>query len=189
MNDTVAPSPPVPNWRWLFPVTVALSLIADQWSKAAIIDRLALDESWRPWAGTPILELFAFTHIKNSGAAFGMLQQGGWLFVIIAVVVTFGILLRFRQLPKWKPWLFAGLGLIQGGALGNVVDRLRIGHVTDFIHVGTFAIFNIADAAIFCGVVLLVFMMWREEQAEERARAAEAAMAAPVAEAVEELGT
>ena len=177
MDERLDPAPrPARDWRWLFPVIALLALIADQWSKAAIIASLALDESWRPWVGTPLLELFAFTHIKNSGAAFGMFQQGGALFILIAIVVTLGILLRFRQLPPWKAWLFIGLGLIQGGALGNVVDRVRHGHVTDFIHVGTFAIFNVADAAIFCGVVLLVVMMWREEQAETRSRAAEAAL-------------
>ena len=170
MEERLDPTPRRADWRWLFFVVAAVAIAFDQWTKAAIIDWLPLHESWRPFAGTPLLELFAFTHIKNSGAAFGMLQQGGWLFAAIAVAVTIAILVRFPSLPRHKAWLFAGLGLVQAGALGNLIDRLRLGGaVTDFIHIGNFAIFNVADAAIFCGVILLSAMMWREERAEEEA--------------------
>ncbi|MDQ4077725.1 MAG: signal peptidase II [Chloroflexota bacterium] len=151
------------GYRWLLIVVAIIVLVVDQWSKARIIEWLEIGESWRPWAGTPILELFAFTHTKNSGAAFGIFPSGGWFFIIVAIVVSFGILWYFPRLPREKWWLFLSLGLQLGGALGNLIDRLRIGWVTDFVHIGSFAIFNVADASIVCGVLILAFHMYRED--------------------------
>ncbi len=153
------------SYRWVLAVVALVILAADQWSKAKIIQWLALGESWRPFAGTPLLELFALTHTKNSGAAFGIFQTGGWFFVIVAIVVSLGILWYYPRLPREKWWLFLSLGLQLGGALGNLTDRLRIGHVTDFVHIGSFAIFNVADSAIVVGVLLLALHMYREEDA------------------------
>ncbi len=173
-------APPSRDYRWLLFVVAALSLGFDQWSKARIIEWLAIGESWRPYVGTPLLELFAFTHTKNMGAAFGMFQTGGWFFIIVATVVSIFISLYAPRIPRHQWYIFLALGLTMGGALGNLVDRLRLGWVTDFIHIGNFAIFNIADSSVVSGVTLLFFIMWRED--EERKRIAEQNPPAPTPE-------
>lgn len=162
MNEEFPPS--ARSYRWLLWVVALAALAADQWSKSRIIQSLAIGETWRPLASTPVLELFAFTHTKNSGAAFGFFQTGGWFFVIVAAVVSTLIAIYVPRLPRQQWWLFLSLGLILGGAMGNLVDRLRIGWVTDFIHIGSFAIFNVADSAIFCGVSILFVHFWREDR-------------------------
>jgi signal peptidase II len=172
-------APPSRDYRWLLFAVAALSLGLDQWSKARIIEWLAIGDSWRPYVGTPILELFAFTHIKNMGAAFGMFQTGGWFFIIVATVVSIFIALYAPRIPRHQWYVFLALGLTMGGALGNLVDRLRLGWVTDFIHVGNFAIFNIADSSVVLGVIILFFIMWRDD--EQRKRMAESSPAAPMA--------
>lgn len=173
-------APPSRDYRWLLFVVAAIALGLDQWSKARIIDWLAIGESWRPYAGSPILELFAFTHTKNMGAAFGMFQTGGWFFIIVATVVSLFIAFYAPRIPRQQWYVFLALGLTMGGALGNLVDRLRLGWVTDFIHIGDFAIFNIADSSVVSGVTLLFFIMWRED--EERKRVAENTPPAPSSE-------
>ncbi len=158
------------DYRWVLWVVAALAFGLDQWSKTRIIDWLAVGETWRPYAGTPLLELFAFTHTKNMGAAFGMFQTGGWFFIIVAIVVTLFIIFYAPRIPRHRWYLFLALGLEMGGALGNVMDRIRLGWVTDFVHIGSFAIFNVADSAVVTGVVILFVIMWYDD--EERKRAA-----------------
>ncbi len=158
------------GYRWLVGVVAAIILVADQWSKYRIIEWLEIGETWRPWAGTSILELFAFTHITNTGAAFGIFPFASWFFVIVAVVVSTAIIFYTPRLPRHQWWLFFSLGLELGGAVGNLIDRLRLGAVTDFVHIGNFAIFNVADSAVVCGVVILFIHFWLEER-EEKAKA------------------
>jgi signal peptidase II len=172
-------APPSRVYRWLLFAVAALALGVDQWTKARIIEWIAIGDSWRPYVGTPILELFAFTHIKNMGAAFGMFQTGGWFFIIVATVVSIFISFYAPRIPRHQWYTFLALGLTMGGALGNLVDRLRLGWVTDFIHVGDFAIFNIADSCVVTGVIILFVIMWRED--EERKRVEDAAPPAPAA--------
>ncbi|MCB0076536.1 MAG: signal peptidase II [Anaerolineales bacterium] len=168
MIDSTPTPPRRRSWRWLLPLTALLVLLLDQWTKAEIIDWLAINETWRPWAGTPLLELFAFTHIKNPGAAFGMFKSAGWFFVAVAVVVSLGILWYAPRLPRHHWWMFLILGMQLGGALGNLIDRLRLGWVTDFIHIGNFAIFNVADSAVVVGTLLLALVLTREDQQEKQ---------------------
>ena len=161
------------GYRWLVWVIAAIILAADQWSKEQIINWLSIGETWRPWVGTPILELFAFTHTKNAGAAFGIFPSASWFFVVVAVVVSLAIVWYTPRLPRHQWWLFFSLGLELGGALGNLTDRLRLGWVTDFVHIGGFAIFNVADSAIVCGVVILFIHFWLEEKRLKEASEAE----------------
>ena len=150
-------------------VAAALALAFDQWSKARIIEGLAIGETWRPYAGTSLLELFAFTHTKNTGAAFGMFQTGGWFFIIVAVLASLFIAFYAPRIPRHRWYMFLALGLVMGGALGNLVDRLRLGWVTDFVHIGSFAIFNVADSSVFTGVVILFVIMWFDDEERKRA--------------------
>lgn len=115
-------------------------------------------------------DFLTFTHLTNTGAAFGLFRNQGFLFVIIALVVVVAIIVYSRYLPmnNWLVWLALGLQL--GGAIGNnLFDRLRLGHVTDFIYFYNLPIvnrpwpaFNIADMSIVIGVALLALVLLRE---------------------------
>ncbi|HEX8756323.1 MAG TPA: signal peptidase II [Steroidobacteraceae bacterium] len=143
--------------RWL-PVTLAV-IALDQIVKLWIVQHLAL---YRTVRVLPVLDV---TLTYNRGAAFSFLaDESGWqkwLFAGLAVVVAFGIVLWLRRLGARRQRLLClGLTLILGGALGNLIDRLRIGHVVDFILAHWHGVyfpwaFNIADSAITVGAVLL----------------------------------
>ncbi|MEP7358050.1 MAG: signal peptidase II [Anaerolineales bacterium] len=142
----------------------AVVVLADQYSKHLVRTRLPLNTSWspQPWLAQYVRVL----HIQNTGAAFGIFKEAGLFFTAVAVVVTLVIIVYTQRLPAGHWWMRIALGMQLGGALGNLVDRLVFGTVTDFISVGNFAIFNIADASISVGVVLLALMMWFEARAE-----------------------
>ena len=142
----------------------AVVVLADQYSKHLVRTRLPLNTSWSPWPWlAPYLRIL---HIQNTGAAFGIFKEAGLFFTAVAVVVTLVIIVYTQRLPQGHWWMRIALGMQLGGALGNLVDRLVFGTVTDFISVGNFAIFNIADASISLGVALLALMMWFEARAE-----------------------
>lgn len=146
------------GWRWL-PVTLAV-IGLDQLVKFWIVEHLAL---YRTLRLLPVLDV---TLTYNRGAAFSFLAQASgwqkWLFAGLAVAVGAGILLWLRNLNGRRQRLLClSLTLILGGALGNLIDRLRIGHVVDFILVHWHGVyfpwaFNVADAAITVGAVLLL---------------------------------
>jgi signal peptidase II len=94
--------------------------------------------------------------ITNNGAAFGLLSGSGLLFVMVGLVIC-AVVMVYSYLPSHIPILQASLGLQLGGAIGNLTDRIRIGHVVDFIQIKYWPIFNLADSAIVCGVGLLAF--------------------------------
>ncbi|HEY2035624.1 MAG TPA: signal peptidase II [Steroidobacteraceae bacterium] len=145
------------GWRWL-PITVAV-IVLDQLVKAWIVAHLALYGTVRV---LPVLDL---TLTYNRGAAFSFLAQASgwqqWLFAALAVIVAAGITLWLRRLNgRTQRILCISLSLIMGGALGNLIDRVRIGHVVDFIIAHWHRVyfpwaFNIADSAITVGAVLL----------------------------------
>jgi signal peptidase II len=157
--------------RWLALACVAaLAILTDQLSKAYVVRHLDLYESWAP---LPALEeVFRFTYVRNTGAAFGLFPQGGAIFLIIAVIVSVIIIYYYRQVSS-AGWLIRlALGLQLGGALGNVIDRVRLGYVVDFLDVWRWPVFNVADSCIVVGVGLLILVMLREERRERRAAAA-----------------
>ncbi|MBX3048779.1 MAG: signal peptidase II [Anaerolineales bacterium] len=137
---------------------VAGGIIAlDQWTKGWIREHLAFGDSLTPWPQLPFLRLL---HWKNTGAAFGMFQEGGGIFAILAVLVALMILYYFPRIPREEWALRLAMSLQLAGALGNLIDRLRLGYVTDFVAVGGFPIFNVADASISIGVALLLLSLW-----------------------------
>jgi signal peptidase II len=109
-------------------------------------------------------------HWNNTGAAFGIFQSGGMVFTVVAFVVAAAIIYYYPRIPSGQLPLRLALGLQLGGAVGNLIDRLTNGTVTDFISIGSFPVFNLADASISTGVAILVAAMW----IEERRRRAEA---------------
>lgn len=145
-------------------IVVALVVLLDQWTKSLVRTHIPLNGSWLPESMLWLTPYARLVFIYNKGAAFGMFQNGGLIFTVVAVLVALGILYFYNQIESndWPLRLAAGLYL--GGVLGNLIDRLTFGQVTDFISVGTFYIFNIADASINVGVALLLIGYWRSER-------------------------
>ncbi len=141
-----------------------LIIIADQVTKFLAQAWLA---AYQPVSLAALLNL---TLSYNRGAAFSFLSdQGGWqrwLFIVVAIGVCLFLVRWLAQLPRREYWLAIALGLILGGALGNVIDRLRYGHVIDFIdvHYGRWhwPAFNVADSAITLGLIGLLLQLWLE---------------------------
>jgi len=146
----------------LLPVMAGLVFILDQISKYLVSTYLPLGHAWNP---LPALEPFVrLVHITNTGAAFGLFPALGGVFTVVAIVVAGAILVYYRSSPN-GPWpMQLSLGLMLGGAVGNLFDRLRFGHVTDFIDVGFWPVFNLADSSIVVGVAILAYYLWREPQ-------------------------
>lgn len=142
------------KWLWLSGLVVAL----DQVTKALASHYLSL---YQP---VPVLPFFNLTLMHNTGAAFSMLSEAGgwqrWFFTILALVVSVAIVIWLKRLPSNQRWQAAALALILGGALGNVIDRVRLGYVVDFIQVyydrWYWPAFNIADSAITVGAVIFL---------------------------------
>jgi len=103
-------------------------------------------------------------HWQNTGAAFGMVQSGGLFFTIIGIIVAGVIIYYFPQVPANDFFLRLALGMQLGGALGNLTDRFVQGHVTDFISVGRFPVFNVAGSCLTVGAGVLLLGIWLEER-------------------------
>lgn len=107
----------------------------------------------------------AFQYVENRGAAFGILpEQTGLLTAIAIVIVVFAVGVMWKE-SRSNLLATVAIGMVVGGALGNIVDRLRLGYVVDFIAVGQFPKFNLADSMVTIGVVLLLLASFREERA------------------------
>ncbi len=151
---------------WLS-VSCALAVVLlDQWSKQAIRDRLELYEGIMPssWLG----EIFYLEHVPNYGAAFGILPNAGLFFTVTSSLVTVAILVGMHFVRTDQRFLLVLLGLALGGAIGNLIDRLTLGYVTDFLKFGIpgrayWPNFNVADACITVSVILLTILTWRED--------------------------
>ncbi|MGA9659786.1 MAG: signal peptidase II [Asticcacaulis sp.] len=149
-----------------------LILIVDQVSKAWILMGLNLETVGR----VNILPFFSFSIVHNRGISFGFLTSEGlgrWALVLFQFVVALAMMDYTRR--QKSPWLVISLGLIIGGAIGNGIDRLRLGYVVDFLDfsgTGIFPwVFNVADSAITIGVALLVGYFIRADMAEKAKKA------------------
>lgn len=151
----------------------------DQWTKVLVRQNIPLGGDWLPnW----LAWLMPYARVRywyNSGAAFGLFQNGNTIFKILAVIVAGAILYYLPRTSRKDWWLRLALAMQFSGALGNFIDRVQFGHVTDFISVGTFAIFNIADASISVGVAILVLGVWINERIEKRRLASASKLASP----------
>lgn len=144
---------------WLAAACAAL----DQATKAAVTASLPLHGSLRVVPG-----LFDLVHVRNRGAAFGFLNRPDmdwqfWLF-LLATLVACGLILGMARTARYSRPLFVGFGLILGGALGNLIDRVRLRAVIDFLDfymgVWHWPAFNVADVAICTGALLVAFALW-----------------------------
>jgi signal peptidase II len=137
----------------------------DQISKLWVSSHLELYET------IPLVGCLSLTHVRNTGSAFGLFANQAFLLTLVAIVGLVVILLFYRYLSRFNILGILALGLIFGGALGNLTDRLRFGYVTDFVDVrlwGDFhwPTFNVADSAITVGSIVLaifIFLAFRKE--------------------------
>ena len=146
---------------WLFGGAI-VTLALDQITKAMVANRLPLWQPWNPVAGLD--RIVSLTRITNTGVAFGLFPQAGMLFSIVPVLVVLAILIYYRKMSVGQRLLQVTLGLQLGGALGNLVDRLRLGYVVDFIDFKIWPVFNIADSALVVGTVLLSYHILTEPE-------------------------
>lgn len=132
----------------------ALALALDQWTKAIV--RRDLGPGSPGGAVTVVGDWFVLAYGENRGVAFGLLRGVPDVLPLIAGVILGGVV-AYAVRHRFRTWTLAvGTGLVVGGAVGNVVDRLRLGFVVDFVAIGPWPAFNVADAAVSVGVVLLV---------------------------------
>jgi len=159
----------------------------DQWTKYLVRTRLLLGETWSPWEW--LAPYARIVHWNNTGAAFGIFPAGGVIFTVVAVLVSAAILYYYPKIPRDQIGVRIALPMQLGGALGNLIDRLSTGTVTDFVSVGPIPVFNVADASITIGVAVLVVVMWIEERRRRRDEAArESEDIPPEAESIAETG-
>jgi signal peptidase II len=150
-----------------------LIIIADQVTKTIIRQNLEYAQMWIPFGLEWLYPYFYFVHWYNTGAAFGMFQDASTIFTVLAIIVSALIIYYFPKISDEDWHMRFALSLQLGGAIGNLIDRLTIGHVTDFIAVGNFPIFNVADASISIGVAVLIISMWFKEKEKEKTTQAE----------------
>ena len=153
-------------------LTASVIVVADQLSKVWIRSNLALGQS------LPETGLFRLTHVRNTGAAFGLFYGQSFALTVVALVVIVILLLYVFLLYRHFPYLdnMLGktvLGLVFGGIIGNLIDRLRFGYVTDFIDVGLWPAFNIADSAVTVGVIIIALYLLYLARAEKRVSSAQ----------------
>jgi signal peptidase II len=155
--------------RWLGLSVLVVAL--DQWTKWLAESLL------EPYRALPVMPTLNLTLMYNEGAAFSFLADAGgwqrWLFSAFAVVMTGVLVVWLLRLRTGERAMAAGLSLVAGGAVGNLIDRVRSGRVVDFIDVYVadwhWPAFNVADSAITCGVCLLLLASFRGELRQERA--------------------
>ncbi len=132
-------------------VVATVVFILDQFSKFLAIRRLNLNESL-----AVIKDTFHLTLVRNTGAAFGIFKGATFFFIVIAILTVTAIVVYIRKTAKPLFLRDAALGLILGGALGNLADRLRFGYVIDFLDFRIWPVFNVADSVVTIGAIMLV---------------------------------
>ncbi|MBM3702846.1 MAG: signal peptidase II [Actinobacteria bacterium] len=140
-----------------FLISAVCVLILDQVTKYIIIERLPLNSSMEVIRG-----FFYITHVKNTGAAFGLFQDSTRTLTIISFVAIALIIILKIMLKLNYAFYNVSLGFILGGALGNLIDRYFVGEVTDFLNFTFWPVFNIADSFIIIGFCLIIILILRE---------------------------
>lgn len=178
MQDSEALSPPKPTiltrigariaarWRrdLLFFSVALLVIVLDQWTKTLVRNNLYYGEVWDHEFG-PI----RIIHVWNSGAAFGIFQ-GATPFLIVMSLFGLGAIVLYYVYPPMDHGLIRiALGMQLGGAIGNLIDRVRLGHVTDFVDVGGFPTFNVADSCITISIIIVLgFFVLQELEPQDK---------------------
>lgn len=153
---------------WQIIVIAGVIVLLDQWTKNLVRANIPLGGNWLPDSLEWLSPYARIVHWYNTGAAFGLFKEGSMVFTVLAFIVI-GLILYYYPQVENEDWsLRLAMSMQLGGAAGNLIDRLTIGHVTDFISVGTFPVFNVADASITVGAVVLFIGIWMMERAEKK---------------------
>jgi signal peptidase II len=138
-------------WQWAGLATVALAAVAaDQVTKHVVTKTLALDEAVK------VVGPLSIHHVQNSGIAFGLFASATAVVTVVTAIAVVWMLVFFARSGSRHPVLPAALGLLIGGSVSNLVDRIRLHHVTDFIDFTWWPAFNLADSFIVVGVAMLL---------------------------------
>lgn len=138
-------------------------ILLDQFTKWLVVDRLAGPAA--PGRVDLVPGIFSIVYVENRGAAFGIFQGYSDIVLVAAILLVIGITFVMYRMSAGSPLLPYATGLIVGGAVGNIIDRIRLGYVVDFVAVGPWPKFNVADAAVTVGVALMfvAFLFWQDQ--------------------------
>ena len=157
------------NIKKLFIITSisSLILISDQITKLIIRSQIMIGQS------VPESGFFRLTHVRNTGSAFSLIKDQNILLTSIGILVLIILIIFIRQINTNRPYLIIAISLQIGGALGNLLDRLLLGSVVDFIDIGVSGVyrwptFNIADSSIMIGMTLLILSLFFEKTDENK---------------------
>lgn len=145
----------------LFLIAAAI-IVLDQITKALVRQNLAMGESWAPIPA--IGDFLRFLYWQNRGAAFGTLQNAGPILTIVRIAIALFIIVFYQKAEIKDTLMKVALSLMLGGAIGNLVDQFTLGFVTDFVAMGRFPIYNVADSAVTIGVGLMLLDMIIKEK-------------------------
>ena len=158
-------------------IVIALSVILDQVTKLLVVNSLDLYESVEV-----IPNVFNFTYIHNKGAAFGMLDEHRWVFMVISTVAIVALLVYLFKFAPKNNLLRIGLSLVVGGGIGNMIDRVALGYVVDFLDFCAFDfwvwIFNVADVCVCVGAGIIALYLIIDIINDAKAQKAKKALAA-----------
>jgi signal peptidase II len=155
--------------QWLALVAIALAAIgADQLTKRVVASRLALDQD------VHVVGPLSIHHVQNSGIAFGLFSSATSIVIVLTAVAVAWMLWFFARSGARHPILPVALGLVIGGSVSNLVDRIRLGHVTDFLDLRFWPAFNLADSFIVVGVAILLVALVAADREPGRRRVGDA---------------
>ena len=137
--------------------TALLVVILDQLTKFFIKQNFQLNQS------IPIInKMLHLTYITNAGSAFGLFRGLNWFFIIFSIIVIIAIFYFINQIKNNEKLMRFSVGLLLGGTIGNLIDRILYGAVIDFIDFRIWPVFNIADSAVTISIILLIFLLWKK---------------------------
>jgi len=152
-----------PRTAWLRTgLTIGLVVAVDQVTKKLARDGI------RPGSEDPVFPALKLVNVRNEGVAFGIEAGGKTLVIAIIALALLALVLYFARHTA-RPLIWLPTGLLIGGAIGNIVDRIRDGAVTDFLKIPAWPAFNVADIAITVGVITLVLVLERRDEGDGRA--------------------
>jgi signal peptidase II len=153
------------GWQWAGLAAVALAAVAaDQATKHIVSTQLAIDEE------VHVVGPLSIHHVQNSGIAFGLFSSATAVVIVLTTIAVLWMLVFFARSGARHPVLPAALGLLIGGSVSNLVDRVRLGHVTDFLDLRWWPAFNLADSFIVIGVAILLVALVAADREPKRPR-------------------
>ena len=147
-------------------IVAAVVVVIDQITKAMVIRAFGPPDAATSKQVIP--HLLDVRHDENTGAAFSLFQGRSTTLLLIGVIVIGVLIYYYRALPQGQPVLRLAVGGVLGGAVGNIIDRIRLGYVTDWIHITHYPTFNVADSCITIGMVTLAFSLFFMDRSTRR---------------------